>query len=127
MGVKRFDSINVIPFIDIMLVLLAIVLTTASFIAQGKITIELPAAKSSVAESDISVIEISINQQRNIYINDEEIVLAELQQRLVNIDKLSRIVLRVDANVPFESFIAVVDRLKVGEFQNLTIKTRRMK
>jgi biopolymer transport protein ExbD len=32
---KRFDQINVIPFIDIMLVLLAIVLTTATFISQG--------------------------------------------------------------------------------------------
>ena len=34
---KKFDEINIIPFIDIMLVLLAIVLITASFISQGKI------------------------------------------------------------------------------------------
>ena len=127
MCVKKFDSINVIPFIDIMLVLLAIVLTTASFIAQGKITIELPVAKAAAAESDLSAVEISINKQRSIYINDQEIVLTDLQQQLVNIDKLSPIVLRVDANVPFESFIAVVDILKVEKFQHLTIKTRRMK
>jgi biopolymer transport protein ExbD len=41
---KRFDQINMIPFIDIMLVLLAIVLTTASFISQGMIPLDLPKA-----------------------------------------------------------------------------------
>ena len=39
---KKFDQINVIPFIDIMLVLLAIVLMTATFIAQGKIDAKTP-------------------------------------------------------------------------------------
>lgn len=44
---KRFDSINVIPFIDIMLVLLVMVLTTATFIKQGIIPVDLPQAKAS--------------------------------------------------------------------------------
>jgi len=44
---KRFDEINVIPFIDIMLVLLVMVLTTATFIKQGVITVEFPEAASS--------------------------------------------------------------------------------
>lgn len=46
---KRFDTINVIPFIDIMLVLLAIVLTTASFIATGKLDIAVPQSSSTEA------------------------------------------------------------------------------
>lgn len=44
---KRFDQINVIPFIDIMLVLLVMVLTTATFIKQGIIPVDLPEAKKS--------------------------------------------------------------------------------
>ena len=47
---KRFDSINVIPFIDIMLVLLVMVLTTATFIKQGVIPVALPTAKASTKE-----------------------------------------------------------------------------
>ena len=46
---KKFDEINIIPFIDIMLVLLAIVLITASFISQGKIQVNVPKASASVA------------------------------------------------------------------------------
>ena len=46
---KKFDEINIIPFIDIMLVLLAIVLVTASFISQGKIQVNVPKASTAVA------------------------------------------------------------------------------
>ena len=122
---KKFDSINVIPFIDIMLVLLAIVLTTASFVAQGKIAIELPVASTSTSESDLNAIEISIDQQKNIYVNDNAIQLAELREQLANKDKLTPIILRVDASVPFESFVSIVDTLKAEDFQHLAIKTRR--
>jgi hypothetical protein len=43
---KRMDQINVIPFIDVMLVLLAIVLTTATFLIEGRLPIRLPAAET---------------------------------------------------------------------------------
>jgi len=124
--VKRFDTINVIPFIDIMLVLLAIVLTTASFIAQGKISIELPVAETVTSAADISAMEISIDHKRNIFINDKAINIAELQLRLENEDRFKPVILRVDASVAFESFVEVVDILKQEKFNQLTIKTRRM-
>jgi biopolymer transport protein ExbD len=41
---KPLSQMNVIPFIDVMLVLLAVVLTTATFVAQGKIPVALPSA-----------------------------------------------------------------------------------
>ncbi len=50
MKMKRIDSINVIPFIDIMLVLLVMVLTTATFIKTGLIPVDLPEAKGSASE-----------------------------------------------------------------------------
>ncbi|OYV24794.1 MAG: energy transducer TonB, partial [Halothiobacillus sp. 20-54-6] len=58
---RRFDQINVIPFIDIMLVLLAIVLTTATFIAQGEISVNLPEAKSAQPVSIEPVLMITVN------------------------------------------------------------------
>ena len=44
MDEKPFESINVIPFVDIMLVLLTMVLTTATFISTGRIPVSLPQA-----------------------------------------------------------------------------------
>lgn len=48
---KKFDQINVIPFIDIMLVLFAIVLTTASFISQGVISVNPPTSSTAAPHS----------------------------------------------------------------------------
>lgn len=45
-SLKKVEGINVVPLIDIMLVLLAIILTVSSFIALGKIEIALPQASS---------------------------------------------------------------------------------
>ena len=52
MDEKEFDYINVIPFIDIMLVLLTIVLTTSTFIARGAIQIELPKASKNQVDTN---------------------------------------------------------------------------
>ena len=47
---------NVIPFVDIMLVLLTIVLTTSSSIAAGRIPVNLPQASKSVTDADKAAI-----------------------------------------------------------------------
>ena len=47
MKLQKYDSINVIPFIDVLLVLLAIVLLTSTFITKGIIPIALPNASNA--------------------------------------------------------------------------------
>ena len=59
---KRFDQINMIPFIDIMLVLMAVVMTTASFVEIGLIDVNLPVAqKVDSPPNQVDYIEIGIN------------------------------------------------------------------
>ena len=58
---KPLAQINVIPFIDIMLVLLAVVLTTATFVAQGVIPVSLPEATSADELQRNRPIEITID------------------------------------------------------------------
>ena len=122
---KRFDSINVIPFIDIMLVLLAIVLTSASFIAQGQIKIDLPVATNSRAFAIEDITEITIDHNQAIYVNDTVVKLDSLEKQLKSLHNDSPVILRVDATVPFESFVAVVDMLKAANLQRLSIQTQQ--
>ncbi len=121
---KRFDSINVIPFIDIMLVLLAIVLMSATFIAQGKLDIELPSAESQASTSEKISIEIAIDQDEVIFYNEESLNLDSLRSKLATLDNTTPVVLRVDRNVAFSRFVAVVDILKIYNFDSLSILTR---
>ena len=124
---KTFDQINVIPFIDIMLVLLTIVLTTASFVSQGLIEVTLPeaeTAKVSPSNKDKSV-EISIDAEKNIYFADEKVAELELEKKLQTLKKETAITLRVDEIATFKQFVFIVDLLKKYQLENLSILARQ--
>ena len=122
---KRMDQINVIPFIDIMLVLLAIVLTTATFISEGRLEIRLPEATNETRAETGEGIEIAIEADGGIFFETEPLPLAALGPRLDPLTAATPIVLRVDAAVRFEQFVAVVDQLQARRLERLTILTRR--
>lgn len=126
---KRFDQINMIPFIDIMLVLLAIVLTTASFISQGLIPVDLPKAEQSEqAPGDEHSLEIAINAQNQIFLDGNPVTAATLAEQLkphAAHAATMPILLRVDKAAAFEHFISVVDVLKAGHFDKLSIQTEQ--
>ncbi|MRI82870.1 MAG: TonB system transport protein ExbD [Nitratiruptor sp.] len=124
MELKRFDQINVIPFIDIMLVLLVIVLTTASFIAKGIIPLDLPKA-GSAKELPTRPLQISITKDGALFLGQEPITLSQLQERLAQHSPKSPILIRTDRKSPFEAFIQVLDLLKKRGFERIDLETRR--
>jgi len=127
---KRMDQINVIPFIDIMLVLLAIVLTTATFIVEGRLQIRLPVSETQAEAQPRERVEIAIDAAGGLFIGSEALGsgaagLDALEPRLETLAQDTAIVLRVDAGTRFEGFVAVVDRLKARGLDRLTILTRQ--
>ena len=70
------EGLNVIPLIDIMLVLLAIVLSVSTFIAQGSIKIDLPNSESAEKKQDENdKIAVLINKDNDFFIGEEQIRL----------------------------------------------------
>jgi biopolymer transport protein ExbD len=122
---KRMDTINVIPFIDIMLVLLAIVLTTATFIVEGRLDIQLPQAEAQAQRPSAEPVEIAIDSAGKIYFDAAPLSAEDLAERLAPLAADTPIVLRVDAETRFARFVAVVDLLKARGLEKLTILTRR--
>ena len=121
---KKFDEINVIPFIDIMLVLLVMVLTTATFVKQGVSPVELPQAKKATKEKPKKELTLSIKSNGDIYIEKEKIDKKELLKRLSSIPKEQVVVLRSDKNAKFQDFVTVMDALKQIGHENLYIVTK---
>ncbi len=124
---KRFNQINMIPFIDIMLVLLAIVLTTATFVSQGLIDVNLPKAEevSEPAPEQEEPLQIAINASGDLFFGEEKIVYKDLKNKLVDVDKAQFIVLRIDKQATFEQFMKILDPLKAGQFSNLSIQAEQ--
>lgn len=123
---KRFDQINMIPFIDIMLVLLAIVLTTATFVSQGLIAVNLPTAQQvSETSADKESLEIAINAQNELFLAGEQLSHEDLAKRLSRLSTDTLIVLRVDKAAVFDPFVKLIDLLKQQQFKNLSIQAQQ--
>ena len=121
---KRFDQINVIPFIDIMLVLLVMVLTTATFIKQGVIPVELPHAKGSQKEELKKEISVYVNAKGEMFFEKEKVDLATLEEKLAGLSKEQTVVLRSDKDSKFQDFVSVMDILKRLKHEQLYIVTK---
>ncbi|HEC1572697.1 TPA: TonB system transport protein ExbD [Campylobacter upsaliensis] len=120
------EGLNIIPFIDIMLVLLAIVLSLSSFIAHSKIELKLPVSESltSFNESQNKFF-IAINERDEFFLNDEKISLKQLENAILALDKDTMVALKSDKFAKFESFVKIIDLLKAKEHEKIQIITER--
>ena len=93
--IPKKEPLNIVPFIDIMLVLLAMVLSISTFIAKGEIKIALPPSEAGA----------------KITANDN------------NLPRQENVVLRIDKDSKFEHFITVIDVFKKYRHENFRIAT----
>ncbi|MUU81151.1 TonB system transport protein ExbD [Helicobacter pylori] len=124
-SIRRGDGLNVVPFIDIMLVLLAIVLSVSTFIAQGKIKVSLPNAKNAEKSqpNDQKVVVISVDEHDNIFVDDKPMNLEALSAIVKQTDPKTLIDLKSDKSSRFETFISIMDILKEHNHENFSIST----
>lgn len=122
MKVKKFDSMNVIPFIDIILVLLAIVLIFSTFVAQGRVEITLPKASTN-EQSNLKFKELIIDVKGQIIFEKKNIEISKLKEILEVLPKDTPISLRADENTPFKIFVQVIDNFKELKMNKISIIT----
>ncbi len=80
--VQGMNEMNLIPLIDVMLVLMIIFLLTAT-VLNPTIPLNLPQTSAQINEQPPEVIQISIDQDAGIFWDDESITLNELDKRLL--------------------------------------------
>ena len=125
MKLRRVDSINVIPFIDIMLVLLVIVLTTASFIQKDVISVSLPKAESASKSKQTKPTLVAIKKNGDVYLRKKRVSLNTLESELSKLKSTDPVELYSDKKTNFENFVAVMQiltKLKHKELYIVTVK-----
>jgi len=122
MDEKEFDFINVIPFIDIMLVLLTIVLTTSTLIAQGVIPLQLPQV-SRLQNQTLKTLAIEVNRQGKVFFNGLPVSLESLTGHLQIHNRKTPILIRADRGMVLQCFIDVLDAVKKMGFTEISLQT----
>jgi biopolymer transport protein ExbD len=119
---KEFNGINVIPLVDVMLVLLTIVLTTSSFIATGMIPVELPSSTSNRHEA-LKTQVIEIDRRGQIYLNSTPRTLRDLSGAIHPLNRTVPLLIRADRSLPLQGFVDVLDLVKNLGFQRVSLCT----
>ncbi|MCP4374374.1 MAG: protein TolR [Deltaproteobacteria bacterium] len=119
------SQINVTPFVDVMLVLLIIFMVTAPMMMEG-INVSLPEASSKPLVLDKKPLVISINSDKKVFINDFNVTVDHLGEKLIKIldGKTDReVFLKADRNISYGMVVRVMSEIKGAGIENLGMVT----
>jgi biopolymer transport protein TolR len=117
-------DINIVPFVDVMLVLLIIFMITAPIIQSG-IDVSLPKTKT-VREISQDRLVVTINKAQLVYLGNDAINIHDLGAKVrsqMRNPQADAVYLRCDETVPFGTFAAVVDTLRQSGIENVSVVT----
>lgn len=128
MAAKALDDddiitgINVTPLVDITLVLLVILMITASYIASKTIPLELP--KSATGETTPVVLAVSINSTGELYLDAKPIDEPTLRGRIIdarNHKQEPQAIIAADGRTPHAKVVHVIDVLRQEQVTKFAI------
>ncbi|MBI2359569.1 MAG: protein TolR [Deltaproteobacteria bacterium] len=119
-------QINVVPLVDIMLVLLVIFMITAPIIQQG-VQVNLPQTRAGALVGKEEQLVVAIARNGRIYLNDNQVTLSQLGQKLRAIRKLQpgrEVYLRADQDVRYGIVVKTIAQIKEAGVEKLGMVTR---
>lgn len=119
------SEINVVPLVDVVLVLLIIFMLTAPIIQSG-IEVSVPKTKT-VSELTKELLVVSINRDQRLFVGSDPININDLGDRLqarIKDPETAMIYLRADEEVPFGTIARVMDRARLAGVKNINVVTQ---
>jgi len=119
---RAVAEINVVPYIDVMLVLLVIFMATAPLLMQG-VEVDLPKANSTpVSDSDAEPLIVSIDAEAKLYLNlgasdDQALSIETVRQRVATVLKRNpdkAVMVWGDAAVPYGEVVSLMSELQAA-------------
>lgn len=122
---RRFlAEINVIPLVDVVLVLLIIFMVTAPMLYRG-LDIKLPVSASNTIKPEIRVV-LTIEKDQRLYLDKDPVSVAQLERKLHLLKEEHADVslyLRADRDVPYGIVVQVMDGVKKAGIEKLGMVT----
>jgi biopolymer transport protein TolR len=123
---KLVADINIVPFTDVLLVLLVIFMVTTPLIVQGQIQVKLPKA-TTAAKPSLKPLVVTLTAQGRVFLSDQEVSLDQVQSLLAQAlkerggDKL--VVIQADRAVTHGRVVALMSLARQAGAERLAIAT----
>lgn len=108
------SEINVVPLVDIILVLLLIFMVTANYIVTSSFAVDIPQAKYGKAVQQKEIVTITISREGPVYLENELVTTGEFKKKMQQIygnNPNISVMLSVDKNVNFKNVVHILDSL----------------
>jgi biopolymer transport protein TolR len=126
---SSLSEINVVPLVDVMLVLLIIFMVTAPMLQRG-LDVNLPAARRAqeLSEERLFVsVPLSFRKDNSVFVGKDRVSLDVLQERMRQAMQgrhEKQVFLQVDAGLSVQDLVSVMDQLKGGGVEKLGFVTK---
>ena len=123
-------DINLIPFIDILLVLVIFLMLTTTYVARDGLRIDLPRAKTSPQTETLKTLTVRIGADGETVLNDvryqpnSSAALGHDMLALARDNANVRIVIEADAQAPHQAVINVMEAAGLADLSQLHFSTR---
>ena len=108
-------DINMVPFIDITLILLIIFMVMSPLLVQMQLTVDLPKSQSVNTQAEEDVIRIEVQNNGKIIVQNKALTLKNLERELIlRMGKANKktILVQADKEVPIQQVVSVFDVAK---------------
>ncbi len=124
---KRISDINVVPYIDVMLVLLVIFMITAPLLTPG-VKVELPkAAAQAVDNPDRETLVVTVDRRGKLFLDDREIGTQELQSKVAAIMRVrpqTPVLIRGDRQAAYNDIMQAMVLLQTAGVPSVGLVTQ---
>ncbi len=120
-------EINVVPLVDIILVVLIIFMVTAPLVLKPTIDVSLPTASSGQQDQMPKSMEVVINEAGHIFLDGREISLDQLKQSVQTQSRTkgASVVLTADKEVTLNHLTAIIDIIKNGGIKKVGFSVQK--
>ena len=122
-------EINLIPLIDVILVLVIFFVITTTFDARSVMKLELPRANAEDTQAQTQSLSVLVNAEGRYFVGDSEVLRTDvdaLKQAIAQAggnDRERPVMLRADARTPHQAVVTALDALAQLNFKRVSIAT----
>ena len=122
-------EINLVPLIDVILVLIIFFVITTTFDARSMLQLQLPSAAGEPVAAQVKALSVLVNADGRYFINDREVLRTDVESvkrtivQVAGDDRGQTVLLRADARTPYQAVVTVQDALGQLGFRRIAIAT----
>lgn len=128
---REEPDINLVPFIDVLIVIVIFLAVTTTYSKYAELKINLPVADANTVDQPIDKLEIAISRNGQYFVNGREVpmesplLFAETLRQIAGPDSDPVIIISADSNTTHQSVIYTMEAARIAGYGRITFTTQK--